>query len=358
MWLVARREIRTRVRTGSFLVSLAITVVIVAVLPFVPKFFDGHDDYDVGVVGTAPAAVAQVKFHQYPDEAAARKAVTGGDVDAALVDDRKVLAEGQLDTRLGLLLENAHREARLRASGVTITPLTVESLAADARYRQVRTGIAMLLVMVLFFLNIYSAMFVAMGVVEEKGSRIVEILLTSLRPWQLLGGKIIGLGVLGLINLGVVIGVGLAASVPAGLAPDLPPGMAGIVAGTVVWFVLGYAFFAAMAAAFGSLVSRQEEVGSVLSPMTMLMTITYLVAYFAAIEPAGSVARILSLIPPFSSMVMPVRSAASVVPFGEVALAVALMLVATVAVLFGGARVYEGAVLRTGARVRLREALG
>ncbi|MFC0861324.1 ABC transporter permease [Sphaerimonospora cavernae] len=357
LWLVAQREIRTRIRTKGFIVSLMITAVLVGAFAFIPKLFGGNDTYDVGVVGTAPAAVEQVKFVTYADEAAARKAVIDGDVDAALIDDQTVLADGEINDRLGLILQSAHRDAQIKQAGLTITPLRVVSVGADAAYEGVRAGLAMLLMMMLFFLLIYSAMFVAMGVVEEKGSRIVEILLTSVRPWQLLGGKIVGLGVLGLINLGVVIAVGLGAAVASGLATDLPPGMAGIVISAVVWFILGYAFFSTLAAAFGSLVSRQEELNGVLTPMTMLMTLTYLVSYLAAAEPTGTPARILSLIPPFSSMVMPVRTAAAEVPLGEIVLAAALMIAAVVVVLLAGARVYERAVLRTGARVKLGEVI-
>lgn len=355
LWLIAQREIRTRVRTKSFLISLAISAILVAALASLPKVLGGDHAYDVGVVGAAPAPVAQLAYERYPDEAAARKAVIDGDLDAALINGDRVLANGELDQRLGLILESVHRDAQIKAAGVTITPLRVESVGVDARYQGVRTGIATLIVMVLFFLLIYSAMYVAMGVVEEKGSRIVEILLTSVRPWQLLGGKIVGLGALGLINLAVVVVAGLAASSATGFAADLPPGMGGIVVGTVVWFVLGYAFFSALAAAFGSLVSRQEELNSVLTPMTALMMLTYVTAYFATVEPTGTVARVLSLVPPFSSMVMPVRTAAADVPLGEILVAGVLMAAAVVAVLMGAARVYRRAVLRTGARVKLGE---
>ncbi|GAA4582025.1 ABC transporter permease [Planotetraspora phitsanulokensis] len=356
LWLVADREIRTRIRTRGFLISLGLSALLVVALAFVPKLLGGKDAYEVAVVGAVPVAAQDVTYTKYPDEAAARKAVSGGKADAALIDDQKVVSEGELDQRLGLLLESAHREGKIKASGLVITPLQVET-GATAQYQSVRTGIATLLVMVLFFLLIYSSMYVAMGVVEEKGSRIVEILLAAVRPWQLLGGKIVGLGLLGLLNLAVVIGGGLIAASATGLAADFPPGMGGIVISTVVWFVLGYAFFSALAAAFGSLVSRQEEVNSVLTPMTMLMTLTYLVAYFAAVEPEGTLARILSVVPPFSSMVMPVRTAAADVPIVEIVLSAGLMVVAVVAVLFAGARVYNRAVVRTGARVKLAEVL-
>ncbi|MFI6508267.1 ABC transporter permease [Streptosporangium sp. NPDC050855] len=380
LWLVARREIVTRARTKAFVISLVVSAVLVAAVAYLPTLFSGPDSYTVGLAGTQSQALrpaltgtaedVKITVRDLPDENAARAALTAGDLDAAVVDGRRVLADGEVDRELGLLLENANQtvqaQSRLADAGLDpakvaqamqVAPLEQVSVGADARYAGVRAGIASLLVMVLFFLLIYSSMYVAMGVVEEKGSRIVEILLTSVRPWQLLGGKIVGLGALALANLVVIIVAGLGAAAATGLAADLPPGMTGIVLSALFWFVLGYAFFAALAAALGSLVSRQEDANSVLTPMTMLMMVTYLVAYYAAVQPNGSVARILSLVPPFSSMVMPVRMAGGQVLAWEIAVAAVLMLLATVGTLMLGARIYRRAVLRTGGRVKLSEAM-
>ncbi|MFI6791123.1 ABC transporter permease [Nonomuraea sp. NPDC050383] len=361
--LVARREIATRIRTRAFLVSLLVTAVLVGAAAFAPKLMGGPDSYTLGTVNAqrlpleAAAPESEFAWKAFPDEAAARNALLGGDVDAVLVGDAKVLTDGEIDQELGVLLQSTNREVKLGASGVRIAPLQIESVGADTRYQAARTGIAVVLVLVLFMLLIGQATMVGMGVVEEKGSRIVEILLTSIRPWQLLGGKILGLGVLGLVNLVTILVVGVAAAVGSGVATDFPPGMPGIVAGVVVWFVLGYAFFATLAAALASLVSRQEEVGNVMSPLTMLIMVTYGVAFYATAEPTGTLATVMSMIPPFSSMVMPVRTAAAEVPLWQIGLALALMAAAVVAVLALGARVYERAVLRTGARVRLGDVL-
>ncbi|MDA0635568.1 ABC transporter permease [Nonomuraea sp. MCN248] len=363
MMLVARREIVTQIRTRSFIFSLLITVVIVGALAFAPKLFDGPDAYTLGTVNSqqlpleAAAPDMEFEWRAYPDEAAATRAVLDGDVDAALVDGSKVLTDGEIDTELGVLLQSTHREVKLGPAGVNIAPLQVESVGADTRYEAARTGIALVLVLVLFMLIIGQVMTVAMGVVEEKGSRIVEILLSSVRPWQLLGGKIIGLGVLGLINLGSILAVGLVASYVSGFAADFPPGMTGIMAGVILWFVLGYAFFATLGAALSALVSRQEEVGNVMSPISMVIMAAYFVAFYAVNDPTGPVATIVSFVPPFSSMVMPVRMAATEVPLWEVAASVGLMVLAVLATLSFGAKVYERAVLRTGARVKLGEVL-
>ncbi|MEU4404891.1 ABC transporter permease [Streptosporangium sp. NPDC023963] len=380
LWLVARREIVTRGRTKAFVIGLVVSAVLVAALAFLPRLFSGPDSYTVGLAGaqaqalepalTAAAKDVKLTIRKFPDEGAAVSAISLDEVDAAVVDRNRVLADGEVDDKLGLLLETANQTTQTQrqlseagldpakvAAAMRVAPLEQVSIGADARYAGVRVGIASLLVMVLFFLLIYSSMYVAMGVVEEKGSRIVEILLTSVRPWQLLGGKLVGLGALALANMVVIIVAGLGAAAATGLAADLPPGMTGIVVSALFWFILGYAFFAAMAAALGSLVSRQEDANSVLTPMTMLMMITYLVAYFAAVQPGSPVARILSLVPPFSSMVMPVRMAGGEVFAWEIAVAAVLMLLATAGTLMLGARIYSRAVLRTGARVKLSEAM-
>ncbi|HEX4814047.1 MAG TPA: ABC transporter permease [Nonomuraea sp.] len=363
LMLVARREILTQIRTRAFVIGLLVTAVLVGALTYAPKLFDRPDTYALGTVDSeqlplqAAAPEAEFEWRSFPDEAAARAAVLAGDVDAVLVDGTKVLTDGELDGELGLLLQSVNREVRLGAAGVSIPPLQVESVGADARYQSARTGIAVVLVIVLFMLLLGQAMMVAMGVVEEKGSRIVEILLSTLRPWQLLGGKIIGLGVLGLINMVTILAVGLGAASVSGLAEDFPPGIAGLVTAVLVWFVLGYAFFATLAAAFASLVSRQEELGSVTTPLTMVIMATYFVAFYATNEPTGTLATVMSYVPPFSSMVMPVRMAATEVPLWQAGASMAGMVVAVVAVLAFGAKVYERAVLRTGARVKLGEVL-
>ncbi|NUR90993.1 MAG: ABC transporter permease [Nonomuraea sp.] len=363
LMLVARREIVTQVRTKTFLVGLLVTALLVAAVSFAPKLLGGNDSYTLGTVNSqqlplkAAAPDTDIEWRTFPDEAAAKKAVLDGDVDAVLVNGEKVITDGEIDSELGVLMQSTNREMRLGAAGVSIPPLQMVSVGADTRYQAARTGIAVVLVIVLFMLLMGQVMMVAMGVVEEKGSRIVEILLAAVRPWQLLGGKIVGLGALGLINLVTILVVGLGAASVSGFAAEFPPGMPGLIAAVLIWFVLGYAFFATLAAALSSLVSRQEEVSSVMTPLTMLIMITYFVAFYATNDPTGTLATVMSYIPPFSSMIMPVRMAAAEVPLWQVAASMAAMVAAVLVVLSFGARVYERAVLRTGARLKLGDVL-
>ncbi|MEV6982235.1 ABC transporter permease [Sphaerisporangium sp. NPDC051017] len=381
--LVARREIAVRGRTKGFRIGLLVTAVLVVVLAALPKLIGGGSDYDVGLAGrqadrlqaalagqAAQATDVTVKVTRYADEAAARKGVEDGDVEAAVVDNTTVISKTVVGDSLAVLLDTAHRvvatEANLTAAGLDpakvgqaqqVAPMKTVSLNGTGEDATIRRVLAMVIVVILFMLLIQVCTWVAMGVVEEKGSRIVEILLTAVRPWQLLAGKVIGLGVLGLSQVIVIAAVGLVAAQVTGAVPELPEGTYGVVAGAVVWFLLGYVFYAAMFAAIASLVSRQEELSGVLTPATMLLMASYLVGFVAAGAPDSTLTQVLSIVPPFSAMVMPVRSAVLDVPLWETGLAAGLMIVAAVAVLLLGGRIYQRAVLRTGARVKWREAL-
>ncbi|MFC4590920.1 ABC transporter permease [Sphaerisporangium corydalis] len=382
--LVARREITVRSRTKGYRYGLVVTAILVAVLAALPKLLGGGSDYTVGLVGpqadrlqaalSAQAAHGDdltIKITRFADEAAARRAVANDDVEVAVVDNATVVSKTVVSQTLSAILDTAHRmvatEENLTSAGLDpakvgaaqqVRPMTELTLNGSGEDATIRRVIAMTIVVILFMLLIQICTWVAMGVVEEKGSRIVEILLTSVRPWQLLAGKTIGLGVLGLSQLIVIAVVGLAAAQLTGAVPQLPDGTYGVVATTIVWFLLGYAFYAAMFAAIASLVSRQEDLSGVLTPATMLLMASYLVGFVAAQSPDGPLTHALSIIPPFSAMVMPVRAAVVAVPLWETALAMGLMLLAAVAILFVGGRIYQRAVLRTGARVRWREAFG
>jgi ABC-2 type transport system permease protein len=126
----------------------------------------------------------------------------------------------------------------------------------------------------------------------------------------------------------------------------------------VLWYLLGFFLFAALYAAIGSTVSRQEELNSVVTPLIFVLLIPFiLVVNLLPNDPRNPIAAVLSFVPFFSQTVMPARYALGVAPPWEVAVAAGIALVALVVVVRVAARVYENSILRTGARVGLREAL-
>ena len=198
---------------------------------------------------------------------------------------------------------------------------------------------------------------IAMGVVEEKSSRIVEILLACVRPGSLLAGKILGTGVAVILGYGLI---GLAAGAAAELTGVLPEALFSIdavVVAMIVWMIVGCAIAAAAYGAAGALVSRQEDTASVTMPLTMLFMIPYMLSFVMAMDPSKTVFRVLAYLPPLSPFLMPARLVLGVSSWAEqlVALVVAL---AFIPLLVGlAATVYTRAVTRTGSRMRLKEVL-
>jgi ABC-2 type transport system permease protein len=234
-------------------------------------------------------------------------------------------------------------------------PLPVEGLAADDDSDDDRRNLAFVGVLLLYGQLLGYGYWVAAGVVEEKASRIVEILLATIRPRQLLAGKVLGIGALALLQL---LGVGaIAIAVGLGLgAIDVPSDALAVAGYVLAWFVLGYAFFACAFAAAGALVPRQEELQNTTTPLSLVLIVSFFLSFTALESPDGDFARVASLVPPISAMVMPPRLASGGVPAWELALSVALMLAAIAVLIPVAARIYESSILRLGQRVGVREA--
>ncbi len=194
-----------------------------------------------------------------------------------------------------------------------------------------------------------------MGVVEEKSSRVVELILSTLRPRHLLAGKILGLGLLGLGQLLLigVVGIGLGA---ASGALDVNGDVIAAAVLALAWFVVGYAFYAAAFACAASLVSRQEDLQSVISPLTIVLMVGFFVSFAVLDDPDGTFATVVSFIPPFAPMTMPPRIALGEASTVEVVGALAVTVGATALLIPLAARIYRGGVLRMGGAIKLREA--
>ena len=377
--LVAGREISTRLRDRTFLISSGVIILLVlGAMVFQVVLAGQTATASVGVVGGSgdplrAALVAQgtaidvdVTVHQYADVGAAEKAVRDGDVDGAVVQQAG-RPELVVDRSAGNSLQSVVQAAvtqealgqQLAQAGVQLTPppqVAVRTLSANADQESQRTVVTVVAVSLLYTLLILFGQFVAQGVVEEKSSRVVELLLATMKPWQLLAGKILGLGLLGLGQIVVISGIGVAGALAFGVV-SLPGALIGTVVTAIAWFVLGYALYASLFAATASLVSRQEDLATVLMPTTFVLLAAFFIAIAAFSDPTGTLATVTSFIPGISPLVMPVRQAAGVAQWWEVAIAVVLMLVAIGLVIRLGGRIYAGALLRTSGKTKLREAL-
>ena len=184
--------------------------------------------------------------------------------------------------------------------------------------------------------------FVAMGVVEEKSSRVVELLLSTLKPTHLLAGKVIGLGLLGLGQLLVIAVIGLAAGAASG-AVDVDGDLLTAAGLALGWFVVGYAFYGAAFACAASLVSRQEDLQSVLTPLQMLLLVGFFLSFAVTDDPDGTLAVVSSFLPPVAPMIMPARIAVGEASTVEIVGAFAVTLGAAAILIPLAARIYSGA---------------
>jgi ABC-2 type transport system permease protein len=382
--LTARRELveRTR-RDRSFLISTLVTLAILFAIIFVPRLFGAGDpeQFNVGLVGPASAPIGQALTAQAPSigvrvrvqrpasAQAAEAAVRDGKLDLAVIDGREVVAKDEVNDQLNVLVQSASRIARaqqtLQDAGVSQTeiqsalappPLPVRSLEPVEENARSKRAIATVSVFLLYGQLIGYCFAVAMGVVEEKSTRVVEVLLAAVRPVQLLARKIIGIGLVGLLQLAVIGAIGLAVATASNTI-NLPPDAAGTIGSVLLWFLLGYAFYSSLFAVAGAIVSRQEELQNTATPLNLLLLASFFVAFSSSVGGADStLSRVSSFLPPVAPMVMPLRIAGGDAAMWEVALSLGIMLVSIVAVVLLAARLYEGAILRTGARVKLRDA--
>lgn len=378
--LVARREFDARVRTRSFVVGLLVTVLLLVGIVVVPVLFGGDGQQRVGFVSAtglaAPVDTAaeqaglELVTSELPGEQAARERVRAGDLDAAVVaagSSYQVIVDSSLEPSLRAVLDTAIRRQALSAAlahqgidpasvGAADAPLRVDALDPPQQGAGERTAIAAVVVILLYLQLLAFGIAVAMGVVEEKASRVVEVLLSTIRPWQLLLGKVLGIGAAGLLQLAVVGAIGLGTGTATGVI-TLTGTAVSVFLASLGWFLLGFLFFAVLYAAAGSLVSRQEEINAVTTPMTILILIPFVIAFNSLEDPTGGLAATLAWVPPFSPILMPIQQAAGASGIALTIVAVALMLAMTAVFTWLGGRIYANAVLRTGSRVTLRDAL-
>jgi ABC-2 type transport system permease protein len=193
-------------------------------------------------------------------------------------------------------------------------------------------------------------------VVEEKQSRVVEVVLSTVRARDLLMGKVLGIGVLGIVQLAVFI----TAAMVAALATDrlvLPTTTPSAVVLLAVWFVLGYLLYSTALGFLGALASRQEEASNASTPVTMVAMLSYFVAIIAVVDdPDGLVANVATFFPPSAPFVVPLRAAFDAIPPWQIGVSAILTLVGIYVLFTIGARVYAGAVLQFGGRIKLRDA--
>jgi ABC-2 type transport system permease protein len=377
--IVARREFVERGRDRGFLISTAITLVVLVGVIVATSVLGGETLYRLGAVDDARQVAERsvqaaqlldvdVELVTTSDDAAAVAAVRDGRLDAAVIGGAEIVVRSEPPAELVGIVQAVSQRMRteevLRETGLSDdqiraaldqAPLGIRALEPVDDRRRENSAVAFVGVLALYGQLFAYGYWVAAGVVEEKSSRVVEVLLATVRPSQLLRGKILGIGVLGLLQLLLIGVVGLIAAQTVG-SLDFPSGAIATIGIVLVWFVFGFFFYAGLFAVAGSIVPRQEDLQSTMTPLTLLIVGSFLIGLNAIGNPSSTLATVASLLPPSAPLVMPSRIVLGETSLLGALLSMAITVAATVALIPLATRIYSAAVLRPG-RVRIRQAL-
>ncbi|MET1038287.1 MAG: ABC transporter permease [Aeromicrobium sp.] len=378
--VVAEREITTRVREKSYLYSALFMIVGVIATVILTSLLGGRPtDHTVAVTDETSAAIvssasdvvdraddgSSATAKEFASPEAAEQAVRDGDADAALIvtqDGYEVVGDSEIDSTLSTALTTVAATSALEAnaqdqgidleqlqSGSTVSERLLDPESDDAGGRQL---VAFVFLILFYVTAVTFGMSIAQSVVQEKESRIVEILAAAVPIRAMLWGKIIGNTVLALAQILLLAVAGIGSMIAVG-ETELLSAVGPAVAWYVLFFVLGFVALAGLWAVAGSLASRTEDLGSTTMPGQVILFAPYLIAVVAG----ETVRTVVSLLPIVSAMLMPTRIAEGGVPTWQIGVALAVNIVGAVLIVRFAARLYERTLMRTERRFGFGEAL-
>lgn len=418
-WTIFRREFLAFVRSRAYVLGTLFGPLMIALFFVLPVWFmSGRGDRHLAIVdGTGrglgeqvslalrePAAIEGVErrrervrvdvaevgrmYAPMPDslEAGYRERVAADSLDgflwlpAGVVDGAEARYVGENATSFGEMgelkaaLQRAVQIERLRSSGIdpvavgsTLRPVRLDvskpAGGATAGTPDAIIVLAQFMGFVAYFLIILYGYAVARGVQEEKRDRIVEILMSSVRPRSIMAGKVFGIGAAGLLQITIWAGFAALAfafggelvgrlGVPAPRLPDVPLWVWGIF---LVWFLVGFLLYASLYAAVGAISTSETEVQQLQFPVMLPLMIGFFMIFAVFSDPNGTVAVSGSLIPFTSPIVMPIRDAVTGVPPLELAGSFAILVVTCGLLLWLGGLIYRVSILATGSRPSPRQ---
>ena len=320
------------------------------------------------MVALAPGQGATVRTHPVADLAAADAALSDGSLDAVLIAGDRLRAKsdapGELEGAVQLAVAASRIRTALVGHGVPadqvahlLQPPTLPVSTIEPRdpNRQTNSTVAFVAVLLLYGQLFGYGVWVATGVIEEKASRVVEILLSTIRARQLLAGKVAGIGALGLLQLTCIATYSIVLASVTGLL-HLPLQAAGTAALVIGWFVLGFAFYATLFAVAGALVSRMEELQNAIVPLNLVILASFFISLGSTKDPTSTLSIVASLVPFSAALAMPVRIALGAATVPQIVASLAILIGSTLLLIPLAGRLYAGAVLRVGSRVKLRDA--
>jgi len=376
--LVAERGLIENLRSRSFKIVTVLLLLLSATAVILPQILgDGAPTYTLATAGPAPVEMTKaldaagkaggftVDYLPSDGEGAVRQAVRDGEATVGLAGDvifTATDAGGTFPVMVAQTVVRLETVRRMIDAGLTTAQVTdlqsiqpPEQITIGRVDDADRSGVAFLAGIILYIALTFAGTAIATTVATEKSTRISEVLLTVLRPSQILVGTVVAIGTVTLGQLLVLI-TPLAIAVRITDSVGLPPIATVDLALALVWFILGFALYSFLFAATGALVNKVTEVGSAIMPVTLLLLAGYLLAVtIVAADPSSPLSIAASIFPFTAPLAMPIRWASGDVPAVQLALAMALTVATAVLLVWVASSIYRRALLITGHRVRLRE---
>ncbi|MFG3258207.1 ABC transporter permease [Streptomyces sp. NPDC048172] len=348
--LVLAREIRTRTFSRTALMSIGFSVLIIAGLIFVPKIIGGGgaDHPEVAVAGAKPAQVEQyAKLLPDNDVRAAPAGATPTEDRPLVVTlkpraiDGKVYESSQLSE-----LESVTARLQLAllsdGSGEKAPAVQLKAVHDDSEDVS-RSMIGYLVVVLLFGQIVGMSSAVTQAMMEEKGNRVVDLLLPKIKPLSLLWGKVIGAGVAGLVQTGAMAGAALGLLLASGDRStfDIVLGIGWIV---LLWYLLGFLFMGVIYGGIGAMMRKPDDVPSVTVPLQLINMLTFLVGVVALQQPGAAWVDVVSKIPPFSAILVPLQYITQETTTGDMLTSAGIIVACALVLSLAGARLFSLAV--------------
>ncbi|KWW21309.1 hypothetical protein AS888_17095 [Peribacillus simplex] len=400
-WIVLSHTYLSKLKTKSFIISTIIMMALILVLSNISKLIDAFGDDETQKVAVIDQTEDRL-FDPY------KKAVKGMSEDLSIIsaqnekEAEKLVSADEIigylliekEDRLGfrgtykanqisdskvsndLLLALTQLKSQITADDLKLTDQQISQLNTPPAFETIALqenakteedldqarGLVYVLLFVIYFGVLMYATMIAMEVATEKTSRVMEILISSVPPVTQMFAKIMGIALLSLTQMILFFGVGYVsikqnlASMDEGFFSFLGFGNTKIstIIYAIIFALLGYLLYATLAACLGSVVSKIEDVQQMISPMTMLVVIAFLIAMFGLGNPSASYITFTSFIPFFTPMIMFLRVGMLDVPFWEIALSIAMMIITIVLLGIIGAKIYRGGVLMYGSSKSLK----
>ncbi|GAB3938884.1 ABC transporter permease [Corynebacterium tapiri] len=376
---VAKREIAVAAKSKGMIVSLALTLIlIVGGIAALSYFLSDDSEPSAPRIAATDSAVLEgtgAEVSSVTDRPAAEEAVRNGDVEAALVSGEngwELLADGTASPSISSLVSQAvsayETNQALAAVGVTpeefdqaMGPATVSMVDVSAEGEQsegemMSTLTALAGIMLLVFSIITFAASIGSRVTEEKSSRVVELILASVRPMDFLAGKIIGNVIFGLACTALWLVAAAISLKFSGLVDGMEFSWA-ILPILLVSFILGMLFFGSLYAAAGAMVQRTEDLQSTQLPIMLIIFVSMYVPMFGWTSADATWMQAMAWIPPVSITTAPLQYAAGNMSLGEFGLSMLLMAVVTAVVIWLVARIYRASILNNGKKMTWAKAL-